>query len=168
SGSHLMAFVDAYQRGLEINSDQFVVVNNLEGAVSGLRANEADLFMWEKFMTKPFVDKGIFRKIGECPTPWPSFVIVVREEFLKKNPVAVSDMLTVIQRSCKEFVMETNVVERISQFFNIQTEDVKEWMKTVQWQTQSGFDKSSLEGVMNLLLTLKIIEEKRSLADISV
>jgi hypothetical protein len=30
------------------------------------------------------VDKGIFRRIGDCPTPWPCFVIAVRE-ILEKN-----------------------------------------------------------------------------------
>jgi hypothetical protein len=32
-------------------------------------------------MTKPLVDKGIFR-IGDCPTPWPCFVIAVRDELI--------------------------------------------------------------------------------------
>jgi hypothetical protein len=38
------------------------------------------------FMTKPLVDKGIFRRIGDCPTPWPCFVIAVRDEILEKYP----------------------------------------------------------------------------------
>jgi hypothetical protein len=42
--------------------------------------------MWERFMTKPLVDKGIFRRIADCPTPWPCFVIAVRDEVLENNP----------------------------------------------------------------------------------
>ena len=158
SGSHLMAFVDAYQRGLEIKPEQFVIVNNLDGAVKALVSGEADLFMWEKFMTKPLVDNGTFRKVGECPTPWPSFVIAVREEFLEKNPVVISDMLEVIQRSCKEFAALPDVVERIAQRFNLQSDDVKEWMKTIQWQTETEFDKAPLEGVIKALVEVGIIE----------
>jgi hypothetical protein len=40
-------------------------------------------------MTKPLVDKGIFRRIGDCPTPWPCFVIAVRDEILEKYPEAI-------------------------------------------------------------------------------
>ena len=29
--------------------------------------------------TKPLVDNGIFRRIADCPTPWPCFVIAVRD-----------------------------------------------------------------------------------------
>ena len=36
--------------------------------------------MWEKFTTKPLVDTNTFRHIGDCPSPWPCFVIAVREE----------------------------------------------------------------------------------------
>jgi hypothetical protein len=41
--------------------------------------------MWETFMTKPLVDKGIL-DAWATPTPWPCFVIAVREEILEKHP----------------------------------------------------------------------------------
>ncbi|HWZ22381.1 MAG TPA: substrate-binding domain-containing protein [Cytophagaceae bacterium] len=161
SGSHLMAFVDAHQRGLEIKPEQFVVVNNLDGAVKALTTGEADLFMWEKFMTKPFVDNGTFRKVGECPTPWPSFVIAVREEYLEKNPVVISNMLKIIQKSCKEFAALPDVVERIAQRFKLQPDDIKEWMKAIEWQTETMFDKMPLDSVVKTLVEVGIIEDRR-------
>ena len=36
-------------------------------------------------MTQPIVDQGIFRKITDFPSPWPCFVIAVRNEFLEKK-----------------------------------------------------------------------------------
>ena len=160
SGSHLMAFVDAHQRGLEIKPEQFVVVNNLDGAVNSLVSGEADLFMWEKFMTKPFVDKGIFRRVGECPTPWPSFVIAVREEYLEKHPVVISAMLEVIQKSCKEFITLPDRIDRIAQRFKLKPEDVKEWLKAVEWQTEAVFDERLLDKVTSTLIEIGIIEKK--------
>ena len=161
SGSHLMAFVDAHQRGLEIKPEQFVVVNNLDGAVKALTLGEADLFMWEKFMTKPLVDNGTFRKVEECPTPWPSFVIAVREEYLEKNPVVISNMLEVIQRSCKEFAALPDVIERIARRFKLRPDDVKEWMKTIEWETENTFDKKPLEEVMKTLVEVGIIDREK-------
>jgi ABC-type nitrate/sulfonate/bicarbonate transport system substrate-binding protein len=163
SGSHLMAFVDTHQRGFDLEDNQFVVVNTIDGAVKSISSGESDLFMWEKFMTKPLVDNGTFRRVGECPTPWPSFVIAVREEFLKDNPTVILNMLAVIQKSCKEFAALPDIVERISGRFKLQPGDVKEWMKSIQWQTDQSFDKSPLEAVMDTLLELKIIPEKKNL-----
>jgi sulfonate transport system substrate-binding protein len=158
SGSHLMAFVDAHQRGLKINPEQFVVVNNLEGAVKALSSGEADLFMWEKFMTKPWVDNDTFRKVGECPTPWPSFVVAVREEYLEKNFITISNMLEVIQNSCREFSTLPDAAERIARQFNLQITDVKEWMKTIKWQTESDFDPTPLENVIKTLQKIGVID----------
>ena len=41
-------------------------------------------------MTKPLVDNGTFRRIADCPTPWPCFVIAVRNEVLKKHPNTIA------------------------------------------------------------------------------
>ena len=68
SGSHLMAFVNAQNNGWDTSRLQFEVVNNLEGAVEALTQGSADYFMWEHFTTKPLVDQGIFRRLGDCPT----------------------------------------------------------------------------------------------------
>jgi sulfonate transport system substrate-binding protein len=168
SGSHLMAFVDAHQRGLEIKPEQFVVVNNLDGAVKALTTGEADLFMWEKFMTKPLVDNGTLRKVGACPTPWPSFVIVVRNEFLQQNQAVISEMLTLIQKACKEFAALPDVTNRIAQRFNFRIPDVQEWLKSVQWQTESAFDTQPLDEVMDTLKELKIIGEKRPVKEFTI
>ena len=54
-------------------------------------------------MTKPFVDNGTFRRVGDCPTPWPCFVIAVREEWLQSDPQAIRTVLETINRTTAEF-----------------------------------------------------------------
>ena len=61
SGSHLMAFVQADRLGWSLDADQFVVVGGLDGARTSLGAGEADQFLWDRFMTEPFVEAGEFR-----------------------------------------------------------------------------------------------------------
>ena len=78
SGSHLMSIVNAKNQNWYTENLQFEIVNTIDGAVEALTNGKADYFMWERFMTKPLVDKGIFRKIADCPTPWPCFVIAAR------------------------------------------------------------------------------------------
>ena len=86
SGSQLMAYVNADNQGWKTDDFQFEIVNTIDGAVEALTNGTADYFMWERFMTKPLVDKGIFDRVADCPTPWPCFVIAVRDEVLEKEP----------------------------------------------------------------------------------
>jgi hypothetical protein len=58
--------------------------------------------MWERFMTKPLVDKGIFSNC-RCPTPWPCFVIAVRDEVLENNPEVIKDILSCINKKQPKF-----------------------------------------------------------------
>ena len=58
SGSHLMAFVDAKQRGWDVSSLKFHVVGSLEGSRKALKEGDADIWLWEKFTTKWLVDAG--------------------------------------------------------------------------------------------------------------
>ena len=75
SGSHLMAYVNAQKEGWDTATLQFEIINTLDGAVIALTNGTADYFMWEHFTTKPLVDNGSFRRLTDCPTPWPCFVI---------------------------------------------------------------------------------------------
>ena len=70
-----MAFVHARSQGWPVEQLAFVTVGNLAGAVEAFAAGAADVFFWEKFMTKPLVDAGKFRRVGEFTAPWPAFVV---------------------------------------------------------------------------------------------
>jgi len=158
SGSHLMALVDAEKRGFLIHRDQFVVVNNLQGAVDGL-PGKADLFFWEKFTTKPWVDKGIFRRIGECPTPWPCFVIAGGTDFLQQNKDVVITLVSVIKKTALEFRTLTNATDIIAKRYQQKTVDVDEWYSNVSWAKNTHVNKNDMEKVISKLLQLGVIEK---------
>src|SRR5690606_30787247 len=69
SGSQLMAYVNAKEQKWDLNSLEFEIAGDLDGAVQALNNDSAQYFMWEKFTTKPLVDNEIFRRVGESPTP---------------------------------------------------------------------------------------------------
>ena len=85
SGSHLMAYVYAKKQGWSTEDFDFRVVANLKGAREALGYQSANLFLWEKFTTKPLVDTGELRIIDSIDTPWPCFVIAVRNEILENR-----------------------------------------------------------------------------------
>ena len=165
SGSELMARVHAHQMGWDNDRMQFEIVNTIEGAVDALQNKTADYFMWEQFMTKPLVDKGIFRRIGVCPTPWPSFVIAVRDEVLKNDSEAVRTILDVINEYTKKFKEIESISTVLSDTFNQNENDILEWMELTSW-SQSSLNESSLNNIQNELLELGLITKKGTFAEI--
>ncbi|WP_053991139.1 substrate-binding domain-containing protein [Mangrovimonas sp. TPBH4] len=160
SGSHLMAYINAQNNDWNPETDlEFEVIDNLDGAIEGLTNNVADYFMWEKFTTKPIVDNGVFRRVGNCPTPWPCFVIAVRNEFLEANPDTVKTILDIVNNTTKGFKDIPNIDQIISNRYDQKIEDVREWLILTEW-SQKNLDKATVETVQNKLFELKIIDSK--------
>ncbi len=157
SGSQLMAYVNAKNQGWNSNQLQFEIVNTLDGGVTALTEGRADYFMWERFMTKPLVDKGIFRRLADCPTPWPCFVIAVREEVLAKQPETINSLLEIINVKTRNFKGISNIVTRLSTIYNQKTEDIEEWLSLTNW-SQEKIDLDLLESIQKQLLELNIID----------
>ena len=165
SGSQLMAYVNADNQESKSEKLQFEIVNTIDGAVEALTNGTADYFMWERFMTKPFVDKGIFRRIGDCPTPWPCFVIAVRNEVLEKQPKIISEILKIINKNTENFKVIPNIDEILASKYHQKTEDIQEWLSLTQW-SQNPLAQEMLNKVQNQLLELKIIDKKGTFEEI--
>lgn len=160
SGSHLMAYVNAQQLGWDTEQDlKFKIVKNLDGGVQALTNGIADYFMWEKFTTKPLVDDKIFRCIGECPTPWPCFVIAARKEFIKTSPEVLQTVLDIINKITKNFKSIPEIDQIISNRYRQQQSDVQAWLSKTEW-SQDHIDKKTIEAVQEQLMALDIIEQK--------
>ena len=159
SGSQLMAYVNAKNQGWDTSKLQFEIVNTLDGGVTALTEGRADYFMWERFMTKPLVDKGIFRRLADCPTPWPCFVIAVREEVLAKQPETINRLLEIINAKTQNFKGIPNIVNRLAITYNQKTEDIEEWLSLTEW-SQEKIDLDLLESIQKQLLELNIIDSK--------
>ncbi len=165
SGSHLMAYVNAKNNGWDASSLQFEVINTLDGAVEALTQGTADYFMWEKFMTKPIVDKGVFRRLGDCPTPWVSFVVAVRNEVLENHSHTVESILRIINQTTEEFKFIPSIDRTLAERYNQKLEDIQQWLGSTQW-SQKNMDEKMLNKIQNQLFELKIIDKKGTFADI--
>ncbi|OUS00944.1 ABC transporter substrate-binding protein [Flavobacteriales bacterium 33_180_T64] len=160
SGSHLMAYINAENNNWNLDNDlNFEVIKNLDGAVKGLTNGVADYFMWEKFTTKPIVDDGVFRHIGNCPTPWPCFVIAVREDFLDNNLEDVKTILEIINNTTEEFKNIPSIDKTISNRYDQKLEDAQEWLSLTQW-SQNIIDEETVYTIQEKLLSLEIIPKK--------
>ena len=157
SGSQLMAYVNAKNQGWNTNELQFEIVNTIDGAVTALTEGTADYFMWEHFMTKPLVDQGVFRRLADCPTPWPCFVIAVREEVLTTQPEAIATLLKIINAKTRDFKTIPNISARLATTYHQKIEDINEWLTLTEW-SQEKIDVELLNRIQKQLLELHIID----------
>lgn len=159
SGSHLMAYINAENNEWNLDKDlDFEVIKDLDGAVKGLTEGIADYFLWEKFTTKPLVDEGTFRRIDDCPSPWPCFVIAVRDDFIESNKENLETILEIINNTTIEFKDIPSIDKTIANRYKQQLDDVQEWLGITEW-SQELIDKKTVMSVQNKLFALKIIPE---------
>jgi len=159
SGSHLMAYINAENNNWDLEKDlDFEVIKNLDGAVEGLTSGVADYFLWEKFTTKPIVDNGTFRRIDNCPSPWPCFVIAVREDFIENNEADLKTILQIINNTTTDFKDIPSIDKSIANRYEQQLEDVQEWLSITEW-SQELIDEKTVMNVQKELFALNIIPE---------
>lgn len=157
SGSHLMAYINAKNNHWNLSNDlDFEIIKDLQGAVTGLTQGDADYFLWETFTTKPLVDNGTFRNIGSCPTPWPCFVIAVREDVLEHHEDEIRSILNIINHKTSEFKTIPHIVETLAKRYQQKQEDVAAWLDITEW-SQEVIDESTLLKTQKVLHDLNII-----------
>ncbi len=161
SGSHLMAYINAQNQKWNTSDLQFEVIKNLEGAVGALTNGNADYFMWEHFTTKPLVDNGTFKRIADCTTPWPCFVIAVREDILKTKKDQIKIILDTINATTLDFKNIPSIDKTLAHRYEQKLEDIQKWLQLTEWG-QSLIKKETLVTVQEQLLELNIIENNIS------
>jgi len=159
SGSHLMAYVNAQNEGWDTEKLQFELINNLEGAVKALTDGSADYFMWEHFTTKPLVDNGTFRRLGDCPTPWPCFVIAATDAFITKETGTLRHILEIINGYTSEFKQIPSIDRTLANRYGQQLADIRDWLSMTQW-SQEQMSAKTIDNVQDTLLHLKLIQNK--------
>jgi sulfonate transport system substrate-binding protein len=159
SGSHLMAYVNARNVGLVIGDSDFEVVGNIEGARVALKENKAQLFLWEKYTTKPLVDAGEFRMIGECVTPWPCFVIAATIQFIEKNEKVITELLNIINLHCWLLMNNAHAPQLVAKRYGIKDEDAIKWFKELEYACAPEIEPTGFNKVLTDLRSMKIINE---------
>lgn len=160
SGSHLMAIVNAYNLGWDIKRLKFKVVGDLQGGIDALLNGEADYFMWEHFTTKPLVDNMTFRRLGDCPTPWPCFVIAVRDEVLENFPEEIKIILEIINQKTSSFKDISQIDKTLANRYEQQLKDIKKWLNLTEWENKNPISEELINEIQNKMISFGVIETK--------
>lgn len=166
SGSHLMPIVDANTKGITLKEEQFKIIKNLDGALESLSNLETDTFYWEKYTTKPYVDKGILKSLGDYVTPWPCFMITATDSIIKSNREEIKKMLDVIYFTNKQFMTSLNSIEEVSKKYNQKFDDVEQWFHSTEWSTNNYVSDKMIKNVVYTLNYAGIIDKKLTKQDL--
>ena len=159
SGSHLMTYVNAISNKWNIKNDiKFKTVNDIRGGISALSKGTADYFLWEKFTTKPYVDRKIFRSLGDCATPWPCFMIASSNQFLKNNRKVIDSLLNTINSISCQIKNMDNIDQILSKYYHLNIDDVNNWLKLTTWSQKKPTEREIIE-IQNKLMVSQIISK---------
>lgn len=162
SGSHLMPKVDALINGSKLEEEQFKVIRNLDGAIESLNKGETDVFYWEKYTTKPYVDKKIIKRIGEFITPWPCFVISATDQIISKHPEELRLLLKTIHIQCDKFMNDPEAIKMVSDRYQLDEADARRWFHATEWTVDSWVTNKMLSSVLSTLKDAGILPPEAS------
>jgi hypothetical protein len=129
----------------------------MEGAKNALLTEIPKVFLWEKYTTKPLVDQGIFKRVGEIPTPCPCFVMVASKDTLLKHRQHLKTLQGLIYKKSFNLQKSEDLPLQLSEKYGLKEADVKEWLHQTEWATDGEIQKSTLENTMETLKALKLI-----------
>jgi ABC-type nitrate/sulfonate/bicarbonate transport system substrate-binding protein len=156
SGSHLMSFVHAREQGWPTDDLDFVLVGTLQGAIDAFANGGADVFFWEKFMTKPLVDSGRFRRVVEFVAPWPAFVVCASDGALaKRKPIGAA--LGRALDAAAELAASPGAAGVIADRYGLRPGDAREWLAATRWAARPEIGAEQIAPAVTQLAALGLI-----------
>jgi sulfonate transport system substrate-binding protein len=115
------------------------------------------VFFWEKFMTKPLVDDGRFRRVGEFLAPWPAFVLCVAEGLGASQRQALGRLLQAVLDQAQALAGRPDAPAVIGARYSLQPADVADWLRATRWARHVGVDPGDLASVTTALTKLELV-----------
>ncbi|MCC5919746.1 MAG: uracil-DNA glycosylase [Cyclobacteriaceae bacterium] len=161
SGSHLMPMIDALMNDQTIADNQFQIVGNLKGAIEKMSEHPDQVFYWEKYTTQPYVDQGVFNRIGEFPTPWPCFVIAASSQ-AQQDAKRLQSVLDVIYEYTSRFHPNLKNIESVAKNYKLDAKEVKAWFERTTWYIDRNLKEEMIHDVLGYLAKAGIIHSNYS------
>lgn len=157
SGSHLMSYVLAQREGWESSALSFNVVGDIYGGLWALNHGEANGFLWEKYTMQPFVDQNKCKRIGEVYTPWPCFVIAVRNEVLQDDAALLRQVIDIVQQRAAQLKASTDAADVLAWRYALKKNQVDAWLRQTEWSHVPTVHPDELQKTVATLLELDLL-----------
>lgn len=153
SGSELMSRVMSNEYGWTLSDDSFVVVGGLDGAIEALPAGNAEIFLWDRTMTQPHVEAGVFKIVGNYPTPWPGFTVAQSTAFAHAHSGLALELGRIAAATAAEFAERDDAAAIIMARFGLKLPEVTEWLSTIEWAAPDA--ELDLDMIANVRATMQ-------------
>ncbi len=160
SGSHLMALVLAKREGWNVDELTFEIIGNMDGAKEAMENENEGIFLWEKYTTSPMVKNGTMKQIGEVPSPWPCFVMVVSNKALAEFGNIIFEVRDELYKISKAWSENPNRVKTLAEFYELDQADVEKWLEQTHWSTSAKVSQSELKNAMKMMQELGILKSQ--------
>jgi ABC-type nitrate/sulfonate/bicarbonate transport system substrate-binding protein len=159
SGSHLMGFLYADQHERRVSEQDFTVVGDSEGAIKALDKNPEQLFLWEKFISMPLVDKKKLRLTDTFSAPWPAFVAVVRNEVLEQHGALIDQVMAITRQYAADLEeSEEEGIELVAHLYDLKVKHAREWMQHVRFSRDGAIDSAHLVAIGESLHRVGVLD----------
>ena len=109
-------------------------------------------------MTAPYVYNGELRRIGECPTPWPSVVLTISKAALDRIG-DLSGMYRALQKAIKYIQQLPDPAQKIASVYDLKIEDARDWYARIQWATNETLSEKDFEFTAQALMEAGILKD---------
>lgn len=163
SGSHLMGFVYADQQGRRVNREDFIPVGGIDGAVEAFKKDPNRLFLWEKNITMPYVDRKQFKLVDECSAPWPAFAVVVRNEVLAEKREAINRAMKIVRNYAFDLQYSGEEgAELVAHLYDMQKSQATDWLGHVKFSLKGELTVETLHEISTTMHRLGVLERMPS------
>jgi len=167
SGSELMAHELARRNEWTLKPAQFVEVGGIDGAVAALPKRKAHIFLWERFVTANLVKQGVFKRIAEIPTPWPSFYTAARPGLLDADRELIDKVVAIVLSFAAELGSDPEgAIDQIVGRYDMGRRDARAWLAGVEWSNSGAVDTDVLTSVVERMTELGRIERPLPVTDL--
>lgn len=159
SGSHTMAKFLLNEKNIPYEDQLMIEVGSLEGGLKSLEENKADIFLWEKFTTQPFLEKYGLMAHGEVLTPWPPFSVATTKKFHKENPILVTEIISAVKKQSQKILNDPSTLLEMNTRWKIESENAKRWLEEIKWDDQIPVDTTKLASVLDNMKKAGLIDD---------
>jgi sulfonate transport system substrate-binding protein len=108
-------------------------------------------------MTKPLVDAGRFRRVGEFTAPWPAFVVCAARTLDATQRAALGRAVGVALDAARALRARPDAAQLIAARYGLRADDVAEWLGTVRWSERVGVAASDVAPACMALGSLGVL-----------
>ena len=138
------------------------MIGDIYGGLWALENDEAQIFLWEKYTTHPYTEQKKCKRIDEVVTPWPCFVIAVRQEIYDQYPEQLKRMCEIVNQKALELKKNENSVDLISWRYNLRRSHVENWLNETDWNYDGIQYPLAFEKTISYLLKLDLLTEEEA------